>query len=516
MPERWSLNGHPSPNGSDWSGDSKELQDVNYGSPRSVSSSVASSSAEDMKSPQRSGSVSSGKSGFSSSERPYSPGRISSCPKRQSLSSSSTSSCPSKNVSSTTNGHVNGHSENGCSSGDESYFANDSPTTNSKTAAHSPSTNGTTATKLKRVDSPTDSGIESGKEHTGSTPTTSVCSSPRSAMDEKVKDVSQSLSDGEGGSHHPSDDPMTDNGHSDSIDDMPMLKRALQAPPLVSPHMLMDEAYRHHKKFRAVKRDPSPSTTTPCESLVSKHTTLMKTLEAAPRYFTEAQLKRTDLIQNIIMRSDQSSSIMLGGESSNRPMVGSHFPLQHQALTGRRTTDNPPPTHGYYIPTSYGTTNGCPYTTSNGRTPVPVTPRIMYSGPSSSSMVHHSNGDVLHANGLTNGVVVGQRRSPVVVGTTSSLSPHHSSALVMGGAMSPASLKSTPVSVLSHSPSLSVTRSPPSPAAIKQLSQSHHYHNTLPTDTLSDNLQPLNLSMSKRASAPNSPTATPPVVKMET
>jgi hypothetical protein len=358
---------------------------------------------------------------------------------------------------------------------------------------------------LKRVDSPTDSGIESGKEHTGSTPTTSVCSSPRSAMDEKVKDVSQSLSDGEGGPHHPSDDAMTDNGHSDSIDDMPMLKRALQAPPLVSPHMLMDEAYRHHKKFRAVKRDPSPSTTTPCESLAAKHTTLVKTLEAAPRYFTEAQLKRTDLIQNIIMRSDQSSSLMLGGEPSSRPMVGPHFPLQHQALTGRRTTDNPPPpTHGYYIPTSYGTTNGCPYTT-NGRTAVPVTPRIMYSGPSSSSMVHHSNGDV-HTNGLTNGVVVGQRRSPVVV------SPHHSSALVMGGAMSPASLKSTPVSVLSHSPS-SVTRSPPSPAAIKQLSQSHHHHTT---DTLSDNLQPLNLSMSKRASAPNSPTATPPVVKMET
>lgn len=41
---------------------------------------------------------------------------------------------------------------------------------------------------------------------------------------------------------------------SGSIDDMPMLKRALQAPPLINTNMLMDEAYRHHKKFRAAQR----------------------------------------------------------------------------------------------------------------------------------------------------------------------------------------------------------------------------------------------------------------------
>lgn len=39
-----------------------------------------------------------------------------------------------------------------------------------------------------------------------------------------------------------------------SIEDMPMLKRALQAPPLINTNMLMDEAYRHHKKFRAAQR----------------------------------------------------------------------------------------------------------------------------------------------------------------------------------------------------------------------------------------------------------------------
>lgn len=45
--------------------------------------------------------------------------------------------------------------------------------------------------------------------------------------------------------------------HGGSIDDMPMLKRALQAPPLINTNMLMDEAYRHHKKFRAAQRSSS-------------------------------------------------------------------------------------------------------------------------------------------------------------------------------------------------------------------------------------------------------------------
>lgn len=43
------------------------------------------------------------------------------------------------------------------------------------------------------------------------------------------------------------------------IEDMPMLKRALQAPPLINTNMLMDEAYRHHKKFRAAQRGREPS-----------------------------------------------------------------------------------------------------------------------------------------------------------------------------------------------------------------------------------------------------------------
>lgn len=37
---------------------------------------------------------------------------------------------------------------------------------------------------------------------------------------------------------------------SSSQDDMPVLKRALQAPPMIDTNLLMNEAYRPHKKFR--------------------------------------------------------------------------------------------------------------------------------------------------------------------------------------------------------------------------------------------------------------------------
>lgn len=48
--------------------------------------------------------------------------------------------------------------------------------------------------------------------------------------------------------------PQQQQQQQQDIDDMPMLKRALQAPPLINANMLMDEAYRHHKKFRAAQR----------------------------------------------------------------------------------------------------------------------------------------------------------------------------------------------------------------------------------------------------------------------
>jgi len=76
----------------------------------------------------------------------------------------------------------------------------------------------------RALESPSgDSGIESG-----------ACSSPaRSEQDIPIMPSTPSSSNG-----------------SSSQDDMPVLKRALQAPPMIDTNLLMNEAYRPHKKFR--------------------------------------------------------------------------------------------------------------------------------------------------------------------------------------------------------------------------------------------------------------------------
>ncbi|KFM60432.1 Nuclear hormone receptor E75, partial [Stegodyphus mimosarum] len=247
--------------GSEWSTtDSKDEHDL-VGSPRSIGSGIC---AEDVKSPVRS-------SSFSSS-RSY--------PHEEAWPSDGNQA-----IEYSHNLHKraveNAGSEHGSSSGDEGYFI-DSPM------------KGPVYPKLRRVDSPTDSGIESGKEHGPSTtPTISVCSSPRSSVDEKVKDIME----------HDHQQQHNQEKH-ENIVDMPVLKRALQAPPLVNTNMLMDEAYRHHKKFRAARREAESPSSPAQFSLASTHSTLVRTLEQAPRYLSEQQLKRTDLIHNIIMRNE--------------------------------------------------------------------------------------------------------------------------------------------------------------------------------------------------------------------
>lgn len=147
---------------------------------------------------------------------------------------------------------------------------------------------------------------------------------------------------------------------SGSIEDMPMLKRALQAPPLINTNMLMDEAYRHHKKFRAAQRgrdhnsdqqavcstsgsssaasnhhqrsgsasssrgsparSPSPTGRSSCNNnskddestlrnasrssnsvLADMHTTLLKKLSQPASQMSAKQLKCNDLISEIIL-----------------------------------------------------------------------------------------------------------------------------------------------------------------------------------------------------------------------
>nr|QKY88968.1 ecdysone-induced protein 75 isform C [Locusta migratoria] len=177
---------------------------------------------------------------------------------------------------------------------------------------------------VRKLDSPSDSGIESGTEKADNTPT-SVCSSPRSTLDDD---------------HHTSG--------SSIVEDMPVLKRVLQAPPLYDTNSLMDEAYKPHKKFRALRTQPQPApapqpqqqpqplTATqqlhpqlhlalvsspepapapapgaspppapaPSASLLSStHSTLARSLMEGPR-MTAEQRQRTDIIHSYIMRAE--------------------------------------------------------------------------------------------------------------------------------------------------------------------------------------------------------------------
>lgn len=148
---------------------------------------------------------------------------------------------------------------------------------------------------FRKLDSPSDSGIESGTEKIdkpiGSAPT-SVCSSPRSSLEDKED-------------HH----------HQQHIaEDMPVLKRVLQAPPLCDTNSLMDEAYKPHKKFRALRNKDSAEAEPMVQasptlhhhltsSLSSTHSTLAKSLMEGPR-MTPEQMKRTDIIHDYIMREE--------------------------------------------------------------------------------------------------------------------------------------------------------------------------------------------------------------------
>lgn len=213
----------------------------------------------------------------------------------------------------------------------------------------------------RKLDSPTDSGIGSGKElgncgsgastSSGShSRSTSICSSPRSSMEEKVKDIS--------------DCEMS--LKQESIEDMPVLKRALQAPPLINPNQLMDEAYKPHKKFRALRKDSDSSSgaadapvMSPVSmaqsqlSLASTHSTLVKSLSQGPR-ITEQQQKRSEILHNIIMRTDPHQRSYL--QDGPNTMYSSSSPNPSHSTSPFRSSSPNSKTPvmlcspGYYVP----------------------------------------------------------------------------------------------------------------------------------------------------------------------
>jgi len=132
--------------------------------------------------------------------------------------------------------------------------------------------------KTRKLDSPSDSGIDSPKAQGSQSTNTSVCSSPRSSMEEVDR--------GSG-----------EEDRADSMEEQhPLLKRALQQPPQPfnsggGVTMFQDEVYKPHKKFRHSGRregDEPTSTqdglTSPGPSLVHSHSILASQLAAPPSY----------------------------------------------------------------------------------------------------------------------------------------------------------------------------------------------------------------------------------------
>ncbi|XP_073842272.1 ecdysone-induced protein 75B isoform X2 [Musca autumnalis] len=334
-------------------------------------------------------------------------------------------------------------------------------------------TSGPAQHRYRKLDSPTDSGIESGNEKTecgGKTVSSggsSSCSSPRSSVDDAL-DCSENstaaavaaaasstqvtVSVSPVRSPQPMSAAATSTSNSSSspstmasaatlkrqiVDDMPVLKRVLQAPPLYDTNSLMDEAYKPHKKFRALRHrefdgadgdatsstNPATSSSIPAastspqlataggnqspppsanqvattssnsgsqqqvlmvpqathspqptsfvassppaiaqhqsqlhmhltrptptnsnsgahhqpSSLSSTHSVLAKSLMAEPR-MTPEQMKRSDIIQNYIMRESSSTNLMAC--SPHGP--GSRSPAPGHSMHGMYATSNSP------------------------------------------------------------------------------------------------------------------------------------------------------------------------------
>ena len=142
--------------------------------------------------------------------------------------------------------------------------------------------------KARKLESPSDSGIDSPKAQGSQSTNTSVCSSPRSSMEEKVKEVEEEQAA----------KPEV-RGDNSLEEQHPLLKRALQQPPQPfnagGVTNFQDEVYKPHKKFRHSGRKDSDEPTSTQESATSptpssessqaaSHSILASQLAAPPTY----------------------------------------------------------------------------------------------------------------------------------------------------------------------------------------------------------------------------------------
>ena len=195
--------------------------------------------------------------------------------------------------------------------------------------------------KARKLDSPSDSGIDSPKAQGSHSTNTSVCSSPRSSMED--------------GAMLPNAGDDND-GRPDLEEQHPLLKRALQQPP--QPFNMgggisnfQDEVYKPHKKFRhSDRKDGDEPTSTQdtgsngsvspgsssSSSLVHSHSILASQLAAPPTYQRRSSPPPAS--------ASNSISALLAAAAANSSMVSSS---QQMAGSSGITTlsRGAPPTH---------------------------------------------------------------------------------------------------------------------------------------------------------------------------
>jgi len=222
--------------------------------------------------------------------------------------------------------------------------------------------------KARKLDSPSDSGIDSPKAQGSQSTNTSVCSSPRSSMEEKVKEVEEET-------------PGTSSGvkseRNETLEEQhPLLKRALQQPPqpfnMGGVSGFQDEVY--HKKFRHNGRKDSNEPTSTQESGArspspgagpSGGTSILASQLSAPS-------------SQSLLASTLSRPIAIPGarESEQRNEWLANLILDRrgpsQGAAGTLLMCAPTPAHAQNIPTAWSSSSGSPV--SGRHLPVPVAP----------------------------------------------------------------------------------------------------------------------------------------------
>merc|ERR1719219_2974714 len=223
--------------------------------------------------------------------------------------------------------------------------------------------------KARKLDSPSDSGIDSPKAQGSHSTNTSLCSSPRSSLEDKVKEVEP---EGPEVAVAPAAAPT---GPGTLEEQHPLLKRALQQPPqpfnMGGVSGFQDEVY--HKKFRHSGRKDSNEPTSTQESARSPspvtaasagHSILASQLAAPPSYTAGSVLastlsrpvsrpgakeseQRNEWLANLILERrqppSQAGSLLMCAPAPAHSASPRHIPVP-VAPTQPRQAPPPPPT----------------------------------------------------------------------------------------------------------------------------------------------------------------------------